>query len=603
VNAIGEEKNLNAQDFALLVKALETGFVPHLPPLLPTNKSAEEQEKKNLSRAFSAFALSCLCEIEPCDAGASVIDDFNDFGIDAVYYHASSETLFLVQGKLQQSAQFAQDEALAFCQGVEKLLNLDLDNFNKHVDRRRAEIESAVESCSQIKLVIVHAGSGISQSAKVALTDFLSGTIEEEERLNANYEDFDAAKALDSLRNMKAAKKIDDKIILHKCRHVEVPRLTYFGLVSLEDLANLHLQHGVALYERNIRTFLGRRTPINAAIRETLATEPEDFMFLNNGVTILADMINPKGPKSPTRTLNLRGLSVINGAQTIATAAEFKKENAQADFSKAVVLLTIIKANATGDFAKHVTRARNHQNPVESWNFEALDNEQDRLRRELAFFNVNYSYKAAAYEGPPDANRIHIAEAAQALGMFHRDPRFIIWLKREPSSLLETHKHQYKELFGTGVSALTVLNAVKVNRYIQKRMNEEANRSRGFDRLVYLHGGFAAAWTLAKQTRDAVNGAVELKQETLEAQLGRPFDQLREILRQEAERYHISRAIGPLAMFRNLGPAISVLQEVAIQAYGLSTDPVVVLKKRQQRTVYDPIDYVVSRAPQIRNLA
>jgi hypothetical protein len=85
-----EEIALDAQYYALLEKALQNDYVPHLPPLLDTKKPTEEQAKKNLSRAFSAFALKDLCGISPSEAAKSVVDDFDDYGIDAVYYHAST---------------------------------------------------------------------------------------------------------------------------------------------------------------------------------------------------------------------------------------------------------------------------------------------------------------------------------------------------------------------------------------------------------------------------------------------------------------------------------------------------------------------------------
>jgi hypothetical protein len=89
---------LNADYMTLLRTALSGNFMPHLPPLQDLTKAEDQQAKKNLSRSFSAFALHKLCEISPIEAAASVVDDFDDFGIDAIYYQGSSETLFLVQG-------------------------------------------------------------------------------------------------------------------------------------------------------------------------------------------------------------------------------------------------------------------------------------------------------------------------------------------------------------------------------------------------------------------------------------------------------------------------------------------------------------------------
>ena len=75
----------------------------HLPPILDTTKSAEQLVLKNLSRAFSAFALQQQCGISAAVAAKAVVDDFNDKGVDAIYYYAPTETLYLVQSKLKSS--------------------------------------------------------------------------------------------------------------------------------------------------------------------------------------------------------------------------------------------------------------------------------------------------------------------------------------------------------------------------------------------------------------------------------------------------------------------------------------------------------------------
>ena len=85
----------------LLEEILEKDFVPHLPPLLDQTKPLDQQQRKNLSRAFSAFALHKICAISPRDAAQSVIDDFDDDGIDAIYFHASTDTLYLLQSKFK----------------------------------------------------------------------------------------------------------------------------------------------------------------------------------------------------------------------------------------------------------------------------------------------------------------------------------------------------------------------------------------------------------------------------------------------------------------------------------------------------------------------
>src|SRR5271170_6450459 len=83
--------SISAEYMTLLEKHLNDEFVPHLPPLLDTTKPAEQLTKKNLSRAFAGYAIAKLCGITPKEAAESVVDDFGDFGIDAIYYLKSDE--------------------------------------------------------------------------------------------------------------------------------------------------------------------------------------------------------------------------------------------------------------------------------------------------------------------------------------------------------------------------------------------------------------------------------------------------------------------------------------------------------------------------------
>jgi hypothetical protein len=146
--------SLEAHFRVLLETALESEIVPHLPALLDTSKPPEEQRRKNLSRAFSAFSLKNLVGISPAEAAKAVVDDFDDCGVDAIYFHAPTDTVYIVQSKLKAAEQFSQEEALAFCQGVRKLIKQDFGGFNQHIQMRTTEIEGALDDCSHIQLVV-----------------------------------------------------------------------------------------------------------------------------------------------------------------------------------------------------------------------------------------------------------------------------------------------------------------------------------------------------------------------------------------------------------------------------------------------------------------
>lgn len=593
----------------VLDQVLDTEYLPHLPPLLDSTKPLDQQQRKNRSRAFSAFTLRNICNIKKVEAAKAVIDDFDDYGVDAIYYHALTETLYLVQSKLKAAKEFSQEEALAFCQGIRKLIKQDFNGFNQNVVNRKIEIEDALDNCSHIKLVIAHTGSGISIHAKKAIDELLEDEDHGEERLEPKIVEYDADCIVNDLRSAQAYERVDADLWVEKCSMVSEPRVTYFGLVQLLDLVKLHDKHGKALYERNIRTFLGHRTEVNNSIQKTLETKPKEFMYLNNGVTALCQEIYPKGAKQAQggkKRLKLSGFSIINGAQTIASSAKFLADNKEKGISDARVSLTLIKADADGEFGKSVTRARNHQNPVLLANFAALDDEQERLRRDLAYLGIHYAYKAEAADSVIDDKRIRIDEAAQALAMLQADPRYVVWLKKEPAQLLDTNSSQYKALFSPDVTAFQLANAVKLNRYIQIRMADEVRSATGQERLAYKHGGYALAWVMAKCLSSVINGAALLDDVKIKTALSTPFDQLRHNFLVATEAVTLYSK-GSLALFRNQTDVIPLLQKVMIVYYNLGDDPVLEYKKgiykAGQAYPEELFAYLVSKAPQIGNVS
>ncbi|GAB6971102.1 hypothetical protein JCM16408A_18500 [Methylobacterium phyllosphaerae] len=601
------ELSLSSQQTALLNAKLDATFVPHLAPLLQPKGGADDTVK-NRSRALAALVISALCEVSPDEASASVVDDYDDYGIDAMHYHASTTTLYLVQAKLKSGSQFTQTEANAFCQGVRKLIRQDFAGFNEHVLRRQTAIEDAVENCSRIELVIVHVGAGMSAHADGALKQLIAEEKNDEERLCSDYSELGADRVAIYLHDSGADARVDGTVHLKASSYRDEGRKTYIGFVALDRLVTLHKQFGKALYTKNIRQHLGHKTDVNAAIRQTLADRPREFEHLNNGVTILAERIDPKNNNAHRgKRLDLTGLSIINGAQTVASAAGFVEDQPNASIADAYVPITVIQADLDHDFSKRVTRARNHQNPVYSQNFAALDDEQERLRRELALLGVHYAYKPEALGDAADYNRVRIEEAAQALAVVTRDPRFVVYLKKEPGQLLLVEGPSYKSLFTPSLTAFRLLNAVRFFRYVQAQMRiqEKAAAGTGYERLTYKHGDYAIGFVLGKRIESTLAGATAVDPARLSGALSQPFDEARQALWNAVSARLQQADKGPLAIVRNVGEALPVLREAMINHYNLHSDPALPHVSIAVPGELYPVklyDYLASKAPQIGGL-
>lgn len=598
---------LPANFLSILSKKIEVEFVPHLPELINKDRPKIDQDKKQLSRGFSAFVIHKMLNIGIAVAANSVVDDFDDNGIDAIYYDTVTKTLFLLQTKYMKDKQFDEPDAIRFRNGVELLLAQKYSRFNVNVQNRKAQLDDVFDEAETIKLVVAYVGSGFSAHAKAALKELTEDEDHHEiGRLQADIEEYGPDRIQADLLAEQSVGVVNDSIRLSKWQHVGGPRDTHIGVALVSDLVALHKKHQKALYERNIRYFLGsRESDVNKAIQETLRTAPADFFYLNNGVTALADLIDaPQGPKVNKR-LRVRGFSIINGAQTISSAAEFVTQNPDCDISTAKVLVTIINAGSEGKFGRSVTKARNHQNPVSTGNFASLDPRQEELRRELNYLGYSYHYRPEAMPRNAElsASIITIEQAMKALALFAPDSRYPYWLKNEVARFQNAESSEYQSLFTQALTGAQLVNMVQFFRFVRDVIAANAEASKGSERLFYKHGAFVVASVLAKRFRKRVDDPDVMKQEDINALLSAPLDQCRQTCWDKASLL-VGQGRSVLAYFQNQGNTVRLMDRCMATHYGLEQTEAykavkAVAEKKEAFPQEKVFRYLITQAPQI----
>jgi len=558
---------------AILDNILISRFASYLPPLL-SRGNVDEDKKKNIARSLSAFFLSKYLYLEPKLAAQSVVDDSDDMGIDAIFYSNSASELYIVQAKHKTGNDFVPDDALKFIEGARKIINQDFEGFNKNFLERKEEICSAIECTSKIFLAIIHSGPSIDKRALRSMNDFIQDVKEDEPRISEQIIDFGPREIENAISQEKAVKKVNGKIYIAKHRSINTPKSTHFGIVKINELIDLHNSHGRNLYHENIRGYLGRKTDVNSKIENTLRDNPGLFFYLNNGVTAIAEYIEEKGDSRSkgAKRIDFCGLSIINGAQTIASSAKFLSESPNADLTDANVLLTIIEAPHGGEFGKNITKARNHQNPVNLTDFAALDETQEKIRRELAHLNYRYANKPGSFEGEISADIIHIDDAAVALAFFRNDPRYPVWIKRDFSTLKMIDSRQYREIFTKSLNPYFIVNAVSFFRIGSSILSENANSPiPASEKAFYRHGNMAILWIVAKLF-DSLKTRLEIiEYSKLKTCMSRQIDEIRHL---SYEHFlHNKDTKGPLGFFKNSSYVTSLLKDVLIQRLALTDDP------------------------------
>jgi hypothetical protein len=252
----------------------------------------------------------------------------------------------------------------------------------------------------------------------------------------------------------------------------------------------------------------------------------------------------------------------------VASAAEFVARNPGHSIANAKVMFTLIKAPADGAFGKRVTKARNHQNPVQAANFASLDETQERLRQEVASPGLRVPLPAGSV-GTGERRVITLEEALRALATLHDDPRYPVWLKSEPARLSNPDGLEYQRLFDAQLRGAALINAVLCSRVIRDLLlSSDCERpARSQERLVYRHGVHAITAVLMKRLRTKIRAPLPIDPATLPALVSQPFDELRQQAFDTARGRLIGE--GPLAYFRNQGNVSSFMAELMATNLGV----------------------------------
>ncbi len=150
--------------------------------------------------------------------------------------------------------------------------------------------------------------------------------------------------------------------------------------VAGSELRRLYVTHGDALFDRNVRLFLGaRKGGVNAGIRETLESPSKrrNFWAYNNGLTLICDSFD-LDEKNPDVVV-LRNFSIVNGCQTTVSIA-----NAQSAALDDVSVLARIVASPDEPVIDDVITYTNRQAPIQPWDISSQSKQQKRLKQELA---------------------------------------------------------------------------------------------------------------------------------------------------------------------------------------------------------------------------
>lgn len=188
-------------------------------------------------------------------------------------------------------------------------------------------------------------------------------------------------------------------------------------------LYRIYNKHKTRLFSANVRDYLGSRRSdanINNGIKVTAETAPDDFWVFNNGVTILTHSFQETTTRG-RHYLTVRGISIVNGAQTTGAIGSLKK----APDENAKVPARFVQTT-NSELIYDIIQFNNSQNKVTASDFRSTDRFQKRLRTEVDGI-PNAKYEGGRRGGHKDLiernkNLLPSYTVGQAVAAFHQDP-------------------------------------------------------------------------------------------------------------------------------------------------------------------------------------
>lgn len=255
-----------------------------------------------------------------------------------------------------------------------------------------------------------------------------------------------------------------------------MPYKSYIFLVKPALIYDLFDKYQFGLFYKNIRNPLPKSI-YNQKIADTIKNNPLHFWYFNNGITAITDKIDDFHKDSENVTV--KGLQIINGAQTVFSIYEAYRNATEAERRKinSTALITLRISESGGrDFDLDVTRFTNSQNPIRERDFRANDEIQKRLQSDF-LFNTNIWYEIRRGEFRKVAKSVKIIPneilAQTYLSYYLEEP---LLAKSNKSLIFISNKNNaeglYEKIFNNNIKYSDMLVSYYIFVYVEHKRKE-----------------------------------------------------------------------------------------------------------------------------------
>ena len=359
------------------------------------------------------------------DVEEAILDGSGDLGGD-LYHRTSEGEVLIIQAKFHGSGKTEPTEDINYFAGLldrlrdpqaQKRAKKKLREFIADIDWKTDRFDLRYIALSRIENQSADQVSALSTKWNNDATLNVNLQYLSETDLNLSYRN--AISLLNGLPSNQVFHVAKGTVV------IEIPGTasSCVMIVPGKEITQLYAHARDSLFSTNIRSYLGD-TKINKEIKGTIADNPEDFYYYNNGITCLCSQL-----EIANRQITVSGLQVINGAQTVRALAKAEKAKPGATDNVLVLVRVTVREQsygAKGRFIENIVRYNNSQNAMKPADFISNDPIQGWLHKEFNKSKRNgneviYLNKRAASESS-GKEMIPIDDFAKSIYSFFFDP-------------------------------------------------------------------------------------------------------------------------------------------------------------------------------------
>ncbi len=398
-------------------------------------KSAFEYEQANAlnnygQNALAIFALSLYLMVEDINefAANAITDDSNDKKADIFFIDLNENRAIIAQnyfsttwGKFSAPGNKASDLNTA----IAWLLTASEDDIPSGLKPKAIELRRALKAgdINQIDIFYIHnchenmhvsdEMKAVGANARIAIAAIVEPS---EHQVNVTSMELGIKYIEDLYLGRQSEILIEEWLEIPTQEYVQENSEGWKAILTtvpgnwIQDLYN---RYETRLFSANYRDYLGsaqRKTNINRQITETATSEPQNFWVYNNGITALTNELDLVS-NTPIR---IRGISIINGAQTTGALSEAAKNSTL----NVRVLIRIVECSQK-DMIHHIIQYNNTQNDIKPADRRSNDYIQKLLREQFEKYGITYIHRRSNVR--ISRNDITATSIAAALCAFHGD--------------------------------------------------------------------------------------------------------------------------------------------------------------------------------------